>query len=151
MGAKAKEAIVAAEVTIVADRGYYNGEEVLACEGHGHPACHAAGRHVGPRQEGPLFVRADFTYDPVADHYVCPAGAMLTKAKVVRTGTATSTITAISMLPCLRDAGALHAREGEADEAMAARGRAGGHAEATRRDAERHGGPPGTWSTSSVR
>ncbi len=35
MGAKAKEAIGAAEVTIVADRGYYNGEEVLACEGTG--------------------------------------------------------------------------------------------------------------------
>ncbi len=33
MGGKAQEAIGATQVTVVADRGYYNGEEVLACEG----------------------------------------------------------------------------------------------------------------------
>jgi hypothetical protein len=27
-----------------------------------------------------LFVRADFVYDAAADHYVCPAGAVLTKS-----------------------------------------------------------------------
>ena len=36
----------------------------------------------------------------------------------------------------------LVAQEGEADEAVAARGRAGGHAEAARRDAGSHGSPP---------
>ncbi len=43
-----------------------------------------------------LCVRADFTYDPVADHYVCPAGALLTNVKAHPTGTATTSKIAIS-------------------------------------------------------
>lgn len=81
MGGKAQEAIGAAEVTVVADRGYYNGEEVLACEGTGILPVMPRADTSGHAKKG-LFVRADFAYDPVADHYVCPAGAMLTKAKV---------------------------------------------------------------------
>ena len=33
MGSKARAATGCAEVTVLADRGYYNGDEVLACEG----------------------------------------------------------------------------------------------------------------------
>ena len=35
MGRKAREASGCEEVTVLADRGYYNGDEVLACEGTG--------------------------------------------------------------------------------------------------------------------
>ena len=35
MGGKARDATGCEEVTVLADRGYYNGEEVLACEGTG--------------------------------------------------------------------------------------------------------------------
>jgi hypothetical protein len=35
MGRKAREATGCEEVTVLADRGYYNGDEVLACEGTG--------------------------------------------------------------------------------------------------------------------
>ena len=39
MGQKAQDATGCAEVTVVADRGYYNGDEVLACEGTGILPC----------------------------------------------------------------------------------------------------------------
>ena len=81
MGAKAREAIGAEEITVVADRGYYNGEQVLACEGTCILPVMPRADTSGHAKKG-LFVRADFTYDPVDDHYVCPAGALLTKAKV---------------------------------------------------------------------
>jgi hypothetical protein len=35
MSRKAREASGCEEVTVLADRGYYNGDEVLACEGAG--------------------------------------------------------------------------------------------------------------------
>ena len=35
MGGRARQAIDAREVVVLADRGYYNGDEVLACEGTG--------------------------------------------------------------------------------------------------------------------
>jgi hypothetical protein len=35
MSRKAREASGCEEVTVLADRGYYNGDEVLACEGVG--------------------------------------------------------------------------------------------------------------------
>jgi len=35
IGGKARDATGCEEVTVLADRGYYNGEEVLACEGTG--------------------------------------------------------------------------------------------------------------------
>jgi len=35
MGQRAKEAAGTNEITVLADRGYFNGEQVLACEGTG--------------------------------------------------------------------------------------------------------------------
>ena len=39
MGSKARDATGCAEITVLADRGYYNGDEVLACEGTGVLPC----------------------------------------------------------------------------------------------------------------
>ena len=44
---RTRQAIGAEEVTVLADRGYYNGDEVLACEGTGILPAMPAGRHVG--------------------------------------------------------------------------------------------------------
>jgi transposase len=81
MGQQAKEAAGTAEITVLADRGYFNGEQVLECEGTGVLPCIPKIDTSGRAKLG-LFTRGDFVYDPVADHYTCPAGAQLTKGVV---------------------------------------------------------------------
>jgi len=79
MGDRAKQATDAGEIVVLADRGYYSGDEVLACEGTGILPAMPRADTSGRAKKG-LFVRADFVYDAAADHYVCPAGAVLTKS-----------------------------------------------------------------------
>ncbi len=76
MALKAKEASGCEEITALADRGYFNGEQVLACEGTGVLAC--VPKTVWPGERG-LFTRQDFVFDAQNDHYTCPAGERLTK------------------------------------------------------------------------
>ena len=78
MGQQAKEAADTSEITILADRGYFNGEQVLACEGTGVLPCVPKIDTSGRAALG-FFTRGDFVYDAAADHYTCPAGAQLTK------------------------------------------------------------------------
>ena len=81
MGSKAREAAGYAEVTVLADRGYYNGDEVLACEGTGILPVIPKSQTSGNARRG-LFTVADFNYDAENDRYICPAGEYLTKGKV---------------------------------------------------------------------
>ena len=76
MARKAREAMGCEELTALADRGYYNGEQVLACEGTGVLPC--IPKSVWP-SEGGFFTRRDFVYDAGHDHYTCPAGQKLTR------------------------------------------------------------------------
>ena len=78
MALKAREATGCGELTALADRGYYNGEQVLACEGTGVLPC--IPKTIWPGERG-LFTRQDFIYDAEADHYTCPAGQQLTKSR----------------------------------------------------------------------
>jgi Transposase DDE domain len=69
------------EVTVLADRGYYDGDEVLACEGTGIlPVIPKTQTSSNPKRG--LFTVADFIYDAENDRYTCPAGEHLTKGKV---------------------------------------------------------------------
>jgi BMFP domain-containing protein YqiC len=79
MALKAQEATGCEELTALADRGYFNGEQVLACEGTGVLPC--IPKTVWPGERG-FFTRQDFTYDAEHDHYTCPAGQKLTKGLV---------------------------------------------------------------------
>jgi len=81
MGRKAREATGCEDVTVLADRGYYNGDEVLACEGSGVLPCIPKTQTSGNAKRG-LFTVADFIYDAENDRYTCPAGKYLTKGKV---------------------------------------------------------------------
>ena len=81
MGRKAREAIGWEEVTVLADRGYYTGKEVLACEGTGVLPCVPKTLTSGNARRG-LFTGEDFLYDAKEDHYTCPAGQLLTRGKV---------------------------------------------------------------------
>src|SRR5215213_10660295 len=62
-------------------RGYYHGEEVLACEGTGILPCIPKIQTSGNAKRG-LFTVADFIYDTEKDRYTCPAGEHLTRGKV---------------------------------------------------------------------
>jgi transposase len=81
MGRKARDATGCEEITVVADRGYYNGDEVLACEGSGVLPCVPKTLTSGNAKRG-LFTGQDFIYDAENDRYTCPAGQYLTKGKV---------------------------------------------------------------------
>ena len=76
MAGQAKAAMGADALDVVADRGYFDGEEVLACEAMG----------VTPYVPKPLtssakakgrFGKQDFVYEPESDGYRCPAGRLL--------------------------------------------------------------------------
>lgn len=73
MATQAKEAIDTDELTVVADRGYFNGEEIKACEDVGIktylPKCQTSGN-----QAKGLFGKRDFIYKADIDEYACPAG-----------------------------------------------------------------------------
>lgn len=78
MGLLAQEATGCATLTVLADRGYLNGEQVLACEGTGVLPCVPKTLTSGHAKRG-LFTGQDFVYDAKRDHYICPAGQHLTK------------------------------------------------------------------------
>lgn len=81
MGRSAQQATGCTEITVVADRGYFNGDQVLACEGSGVLPIIPKALTSSSAKRG-LFPRRDFFYDPVKDHYTCPAGQHLTKSAV---------------------------------------------------------------------
>ena len=78
MALKAHEATGCEQVTALADRGYFSGDQVLSCEGTGvAPVVPKTLTSSGAKRG--LFTRQDFIYDAEHDHYTCPAGAKLTK------------------------------------------------------------------------
>ncbi len=81
MGLMARDATGCRQVTVLADRGYYSGEEVLACEGTGVLPCVPKTLTSGNTKRG-LFTIQDFIYDAENDRYTCPAGNYLTKGKM---------------------------------------------------------------------
>jgi transposase len=81
MGQHARAVMACEEITALADRGYFNGEEVLACEGTGVLPCVPKTLTSGNTKRG-LFTGQDFVYDAEHDRYICPAGQHLTKGKV---------------------------------------------------------------------
>ena len=83
MAKQAQAALGAETIEAFADRGYYNSEEVLACEGTGILPCVPKTQTSNNPNRG-LFSGDDFIYDPENDHYTCPAGEILTKAAVGR-------------------------------------------------------------------
>ena len=78
MALKAQEATGCEKVPALADRGYFNGEQVLACEGTGVLPCVPKTLWPSISERG-FFTRQDFTFDAEKDHYTCPAGAKLTR------------------------------------------------------------------------
>ena len=78
MAFKAQQATGREQVTVLADRGYFNGDQVLSCEGTGVAPIVPKTLTSSGAKRG-FFTRQDFIYDAEHDHYTCPAGAKLTK------------------------------------------------------------------------
>jgi len=65
------------ELTVVADAGYYKGEEIVACKNNGITALVPKVDTSGKRAKG-QYTRSDFIYDAKHDEYVCPARQRMT-------------------------------------------------------------------------
>ena len=78
MAKQASAAMGREELTAVADRGYYKGEEILACEQAGITAIVPKTLTSGSKAEG-RFGKQDFVYLADDDEYRCPAGQRLTR------------------------------------------------------------------------
>jgi transposase len=77
MAHAAREVMAAETIEAIADKGYYKGEEIVACEENGI-AVSVPKPHTSNAAAHGRFDRADFTYVDGEDAYVCPAGARLT-------------------------------------------------------------------------
>jgi len=73
MANQAREEIGAESLTVVADRGYYKGLEILACEQAGITTFVPKPLTSGSKAEG-RFGKQDFIYLAASDEYRCPAG-----------------------------------------------------------------------------
>jgi len=77
MAERAKRALGVAEMDVVADKGYYDGQEVKACLGQDITPYIPKANTSANRKRG-LFTKEDFRYDPDQDCYGCPADQSLT-------------------------------------------------------------------------
>tara|TARA_R110002073_G_C9426455_1_gene576396 strand:- start:195 stop:1628 length:1434 start_codon:yes stop_codon:yes gene_type:complete len=73
MATQAKTAMDVVELTVVADRGYFSGEEIKGCEDNAIKAYLPKPQTSGNQAKG-LYGKRDFIYKPEDDEYVCPAG-----------------------------------------------------------------------------
>ena len=76
MAGQAKAAMGTESLEVLADRGYFDGEEVMACEALGATPILPKPLTSGAKADG-RFGKQDFVYLPDEDAYRCPAGERL--------------------------------------------------------------------------
>jgi transposase len=76
MAKEARAAIGTTALTAIADRGYFKGEEILACHEVGIATLVPKTMTSGAKADG-RFDKADFIYDADKNEYRCPAGQAL--------------------------------------------------------------------------
>jgi len=77
MAKQAKEILGKKKLTVVADKGYYNGDEIRECE-QNDIAAYIAKPDTSPNKAKRYFNRSRFKYIREDDEYECPAGERLT-------------------------------------------------------------------------
>src|SRR5438094_1146826 len=77
MAQQARKAGGYGALTVIADRGYFSGEQILACEQAGMMPLVPKPLTSGSKAEGRVG-KQDFVYLPEANAYRCPAGELLT-------------------------------------------------------------------------
>jgi transposase len=78
MSEKAKAAMGVERLEMLADRGYFSGEEIVACEAIGVTPYVPKPLTSGAKADG-RFGKQDFAYIPDQDVYRCPAGEVLAR------------------------------------------------------------------------
>jgi hypothetical protein len=78
MAEQARAATEIEDLVVVADRGYFSGEEILACEQSGITAYVPKPLTSNSAAEG-RFGKQDFVYEANEDEYRCPGGQRLIK------------------------------------------------------------------------
>jgi transposase len=76
MAKQAKDAMVVAEINVVADRGYFSSLEILKCQEAGITPTMPKPATSGAKADG-RFSRDHFVYHPEQNEYSCPAGERL--------------------------------------------------------------------------
>jgi transposase len=74
---EAKAVLQTDSLDAIADRGYFSGEEILACQNAGITVTLPKPMTSNSKAEG-RFGKQDFRYIPYEDVYICPAGERLT-------------------------------------------------------------------------
>lgn len=77
MAIKAKEELGVEEITALADKGYWNGEELKKCEENNITAIVSSPKEMG--NQG--YRKSDFKYNKDEDVYICPMGKELHRIK----------------------------------------------------------------------
>lgn len=78
VAALAKDALDADELEVIADRGYFSGDDIRACKEMGVSALAPKTQTSNAKAHG-RFSKEDFVYIPEEDVYRCPAGALLNR------------------------------------------------------------------------
>jgi transposase len=81
MSKAAKAALEAETLQVLADAGYYSSTELKACEDDGIEAYVPSPEGNGVLEKQGRFSLKNFSYDPAADAYRCPAGELLRPTK----------------------------------------------------------------------
>src|SRR5262249_48607232 len=78
MAEQARDVLEAEEIEVLADKGYFDSEEIAACEDAGIDVYVPKRATSNARAQG-RFDKDDFIYDREHDRYLCPAGQQLTR------------------------------------------------------------------------
>lgn len=84
MASAIKDSLGLDALTVVADKGFDNGEHASACERDGIVACVPSQRSINNQGDGTLFDRTAFAYEPGTDTLVCPDGRRLVRKQFHR-------------------------------------------------------------------
>ena len=86
MAEQARTELGVEEIEVVADRGYYEGQQIKACEDAGIRVTLPKPQTSGAKSEG-RFGKQDFVYKADDDVYLCPAGQpLIRRSSVVEKG-----------------------------------------------------------------
>lgn len=80
MSSKAKEEMKVKELTVLADKGYWNGEDFKKCKNDNITTIVSSPKEQGNKG----YRRSDFKYNKEKDVYICPNGAELYKTGIKR-------------------------------------------------------------------
>ena len=83
MAEVAKAVLEQEALTVVADSGYSNGEQLTRCSAAGITAFVPPNRAINNQGDGSFFQKSDFSFDAEQDCYRCPAGETLQRKQVM--------------------------------------------------------------------